>query len=117
MCEYQALQSVSSQLEQQLQETQEELETYKLLMKATKPKSSKRVRSLKLQGRISKGDITIEKKEVEIGPLKSQIAIKCHQAEKLSRQLDMAQMRKEMYRSEPTISDTSEQGKTGCTTN
>ena len=79
MCENQALQSVSSQLAQQLQETQEELETYKLLMKATKPKSSKRVRSLKLQGRVSKGDITIEKKEVEIGPLKSQIAIKCHE--------------------------------------
>ena len=35
----------------------------------------------------------------EIGPLKSQIAIKCHEAEKLSRQFDMAQMRKEIYRS------------------
>ena len=101
MCEYQV------QLAQQLHETQEELEAYKLHDEGNKTQIERKSKKLEAaRKKIKRRDITIEKKETEVGPLKSQVAIKCHEAEKLSRQLDMAQMRKEMYRSRANYSVT-----------
>ena len=107
MCEYQALQSVSKQLAQQLQETQEELEAYKLYDEGNKTQIEQKGKKLEAaRKKIKRRDITIEKKEMEIGPLKSQIALNCHEAEKLSRQLEVAQKRKEIYRSRANYSVT-----------
>ena len=107
MCEYQALQSVSKQLAQQLQETQEELEAYKLYDEGNKTQIEQKGKKLEAaRKKIKRRDITIEKKEMEIGPLKSQIALKCHEAEKRSRQLEVAQKRKEIYRSRANYSVT-----------
>ena len=107
MCEYQALQSVSKQLAKQLQETQEELEAYKLYDEGNKTQIEQKGRKLEAaRKKIKRRDITIEKKEMEIGPLKSQIALKCHEAEKLSRQLEVTQKRKEIYCSRANYSVT-----------
>ena len=79
-CEYQALQSVSKQLAQQLHETQEESEAYKLHDEGNKTQIEQK--NKKLEAARKKIKRTIEKKETEINPLKSQVAIKCREAEK-----------------------------------
>ena len=64
MCEYQALQSVSKQLAQQLHETQEELEAYKLHDEGNKTQTEQKSKRLEAaRKKIKRRDITIEKKQ------------------------------------------------------
>ena len=64
MCEYQALQSVSKQLAQQLHETQEELEAYKLHDEGNKTQIEQKSKKLEAaRKKIKRRDITIEKKQ------------------------------------------------------